>query len=375
MTNPSKATGGEHRVSPIEAFSGVIAPAKTGSLYNVGLAVVAFAMVLLPAIYVGLIVLAAWGVFYHLTKNSWLINDGSGGGLYRLIIYLGPAVAGGILVFFMVKPLYARKQKEVQPVTLDPAKEPLLFAFVEKICALVKAPMPSRIDVDCQVNASASLRHGLWSKDLVLAIGMPLASGLDMRQFGGVLAHEFGHFAQGVGMRLTYVIRQINFWFARVVYERDTWDMQLDKTARDADFRIGIVLHTARGGVWLTRRILWILMQAGHGISCFMLRQMEYDADSYEAKLAGSDAFESTATRLPVLNVALQFAYEDVRLSWLARGRADVGAGKAERSPSKNQYEISDRYGRLRDPVGADEKRCKGTIVIRNRGRYRPMPP
>jgi hypothetical protein len=254
MTNPSKAIGGERRVSPMEAFGGVIVPAKTGLLYKMGLAVVAFAMVLLPAIYVRLIVLAAWGVFYQLTKNSWLI--GLGGGFYGLIIYLGPAVAGGILVFFMGKPLYARKQKEVQLVTLDPAKEPLLFAFVEKICALVKAPMPSRIDVDCQVNASASLRHGLWSKDLVLAIGMPLASGLDMRQFGGVLAHEFGHFAQGVGMRLTYVIRQINFWFARVVYERDTWDMQLDKTARDADFRIGIVLHTARGGVWLTRRIL-----------------------------------------------------------------------------------------------------------------------
>jgi len=39
----------------------------------------------------------------------------------------------------MGKPLYAPKQEGVQPVTLDPAKEPLLFAFVEKICALVKA--------------------------------------------------------------------------------------------------------------------------------------------------------------------------------------------------------------------------------------------
>jgi hypothetical protein len=43
---------------------------------------------------------------------------------------------------------------------------------------------------------------------------------------------------------------------------------------------------------------------------------MEYDADSYEAKLAGSDAFESTASRLRVLNVATQTAYADVRQSW-----------------------------------------------------------
>src|SRR5258705_3622494 len=57
-------------------------------------------------------------------------------------------------------------------------------------------------------------------------------------------------------------------------------------------------------------------MHAGNAISCFMLRQMEYDADSYEAKLAGSDAFEATAGRLRILNAATQTAYEDVRQSW-----------------------------------------------------------
>jgi hypothetical protein len=60
-------------------------------------------------------------------------------------------------------------------------------------------------------------------------------------------------------------------------------------------------------------------MHAGNAISCFMLRQMEYDADSYEAKVAGSDAFEETAARLQVLNVATQTAYEDVRQSWASR--------------------------------------------------------
>ena len=55
---------------------------------------------------------------------------------------------------------------------------------------------------------------------MVLLIGLPLAAGLSLRQFAGVLAHEFGHFSQGFGMRLTYVIRSINIWFMRVVYER-----------------------------------------------------------------------------------------------------------------------------------------------------------
>ena len=94
MINSSEVVGGQHRVSPLEAFTGVIVPAKTGSLYNAGLAVVAFAMVLLPSLYIALIVLAAWGVFYHLTNNTWLVSDASGGGLYRLIIYFASGGGG-----------------------------------------------------------------------------------------------------------------------------------------------------------------------------------------------------------------------------------------------------------------------------------------
>lgn len=315
MSGPSPVVTESRAPSPLEAFTADISRTKLSLFYSIGLAVVAFAMVLLPAVYIALIALTGWGVLYHLTHNSGIMA-GSGSGLGRLIIYLGPAVAGGILVFFMLKPLFARRAKTAEPLSLDPVKEPLLFAFVKRICQLVRAPVPCRIDVDCQVNASAGFRRGLWSKDLVLTIGLPLAAGLDMRQFAGVLAHEFGHFAQGAGMRLTYVIRNINFWFARVVYERDRWDLQLERAAKSVDLRIGVILHAARGCVWLTRRILWALMHAGHAISCFMLRQMEYDADSYEAKVAGSDSFESTAARLKVLNVATQVAFEDVRQSW-----------------------------------------------------------
>ncbi|HKX63162.1 MAG TPA: M48 family metalloprotease [Verrucomicrobiae bacterium] len=307
-------------VSPLDSFAGEIVPARIGALYQLGLAVVALSMVLLPLIYVGLIALAAWGVVLHLRYDIWLVHDAVGRNvIYGLIAYLGPVVAGFILLFFMVKPFFAAKARVPDPITLDPTREPLLFAFVRRICELVGAQSPSRIDVDCDINASASLQRGILSRKLVLTIGLPLASGLNMQQFAGVLAHEFGHFAQGAGLRLTYIIRRINFWFARVVYERDAWDIKLDEMARDTDFRLGIFLHAARGCVWLTRRILWALMHAGHVISCFMLRQMEYDADRYEAKLAGSDAFESTALRLRLLGVATQVAYDDVRQSWASR--------------------------------------------------------
>ena len=57
-------------------------------------------------------------------------------------------------------------------------------------------------------------------------------------------------------------------------------------------------------------------MMAGHAISCFMMRQMEYDADRYEARMVGSDVFESTCRRLAVLNIASQGAYSDLATCW-----------------------------------------------------------
>jgi len=177
------STSGRAGGSPLADFTGAITRTKLSPLYVLGLGVVAFAMVLLPAIYLGLILLAVWGVLFHLTHHLGILTASSGGGLGKMLAYLGPAVAGGILVFFMLKPLFARRPKESQPLFLDPAQEPLLFAFVQRICQLVGAPMPGRIDVDCQVNASASLRRGLLSRDLVLTIGLPLAAGLNLRQF------------------------------------------------------------------------------------------------------------------------------------------------------------------------------------------------
>ncbi len=370
--------------SPLEAFTGTIARTKTGPLYRVGLAVVAFAMVLLPLIYLALIALTAWVVFLHLTKDTWLLEHGSGRGtIFILIMYFGPAVAGVILVFFMVKPFFAPRASEPARITLEPEQEPLLFAFVQKICRLVGAPMPCRIDVDCEINASASLRQGLWSQDLVLTIGLPLASGLDMRQFAGVLAHEFGHFAQGAGMRLTYVIRRINYWFARVVYERDSWDVSLERTARNTDWRIAIVLQAARGCVWVTRRILAALMHAGTAISCFMLRQMEYDADSYEAKVAGGEAFASTASQLRVLNVATQVAYEDVRQSWTSNRLPEslplLIDHKAASLPSEVRQELSAAIASAKtgwfDTHPCDADRIRAVERLREPGVFRITEP
>lgn len=329
-------------------FQGRLPPTRASALYHAGLAVVALVMVLLPAIYVTLIVLTAYGVYYHLAHNTWILMGG-GGGLGRVIGYFGPLIIGLILVLFMVKPLFARRPPRPRNVALTPATEPRLFSFLERICELVNAPAPRQVEVDCQVNASASFRRGLWSfagSDLTLTIGLPLAAGLNARQFAGVLAHEFGHFTQGAGMRLTYLIRSVSLWFARVVYQRDRWDLELERTAKTVDIRVAVILHAARGVVWFTRRILWALMHVGNAVSCFMLRQMEFDADTYKAKLAGSDTFGQTVHRLHQLNAATQVTFHNLRESWKSRRLADdlpaFIVGTADQFPAELRRQIAE---------------------------------
>ncbi|MBT6155735.1 MAG: hypothetical protein HOH82_13845, partial [Planctomycetaceae bacterium] len=193
----------------IDAFDGDIEPVQVGIGYRLGILLVAFFMLLLPLLYVGIIGLAAYGVYWHAASNVDMFSGTQGRGVVMVfLVYLTPMIIGGILVVFMFKPLFSRSPHSERWRSLTRDDQPLLFAFVERICDAVGAAHPSRINLDVQVNASASFRRGWLSflgNDLVLTIGMPLVAGMSTRQFAGVLAHEFGHFSQGAGMRLTYV--------------------------------------------------------------------------------------------------------------------------------------------------------------------------
>jgi len=299
-------------------LEGVIPPRRIPLTYRITLALTALAMALLPLLYFALIVLTGWGVYLYATHGTAIFGMPSGGWI-KLMLYVAPLFAGVSLIIFMIKPLFAESNERAEPVTLDLDTEPHLRALIAAICDQVGAPIPVQIDVDCRVNASASLRRGLLSlgqKDLVLTIGLPLASSLTARQLAGVLAHEFGHFAQGAGMAFSYIIRSINGWFARVVFERDSWDDQLAEWESSAGSRTRLVLWLARAAIWLSRKILHGLMLAGHAIACLQLRQMEFDADYYMTHVAGSEAFVETSRELSRLSVTSQSVFAELGDLW-----------------------------------------------------------
>ena len=268
--------------------AGPLKTARPSVFYLLGLLVVAFFMMLLPLIYLAMIGAVVYGVYYHAVHSIGVLDPGPHVSRYammfRFVLYFGPFVIGPLLVFFMLKPLLAKPSGEEDPLTLDRSQEPALFSFIEKLCLLLGAPPPHRIDVICAVNAAAGFEGGLiglFQKNLVLKIGLPLATGLDLQQFASVLAHELGHFTQGTGRLLNYIISRINLWFARVVYERDEWDEKLVRWARENDIRVAIIFYLTRLLVWLTRRALSVLMLIGRAASCLLTRQAEYHADRF----------------------------------------------------------------------------------------------
>ena len=223
------------------------------------------------------------------------------------------------MAIFMVKPLFTPQPKRSCPLALNPEIDHRLYALVQEICRLLGAKPPARIDLDCSLNASAGFDggfRGFFRNRLVLVLGLPLAAGLNQRELAGVIAHEFGHFRQGFGMRVSYLIRSVKHWFARVVYERDALDEALESAAASSEGWISFMIACAQFGVWVSRAVLWVLMKIGHGISAFLLRQMEYDADAAEIELAGSAAFESTEIKMAILGAVWSDIHLEMRRSW-----------------------------------------------------------
>lgn len=347
MSPPSSQAAAPQPLS-VEAidqlFHGEFAQRAPALSYRLGLAGMALVMLCLPLAYLAMIVGTAAAVIWYVSGGVPVPSSRS---LYAMLFYTLPIFAGVTVVLFLLKPLFAPRLIERLPIDLTRARQPLLFAFVDAIADKVGAPKPRNIEVDCEVNAAAGFYRGfrgLWRNELTLTIGLPLIAGMTTRQLAGVLAHEFGHFSQRGGMLATYVIRRITFAFHRAVEERDSWDAWLDNWVDSREGSLALPALAAQAGIGLVRRILTAFAWLADLLSYYMLRQMEFDADTYEARLAGSDQFRDTAIQLRRLDHAFNEVYRDLGELWQRRQLVDdlpaTVAQRAGQLPAQTLKEI-----------------------------------
>lgn len=257
---------------------------------------VAGVMVLLPLVYFGIIAGMIWLVVYHATHDAKMVTAVRNPRVFIFmgLIFLTPIFAGTVVVACMIVAMFSRSKKGPRPYWVDKREEPLLFEYVERLCSVMRAPKPNRIEISADAGASVHFDNGLAGlirRRLVLTIGLPLARSMDLRQFTGVLAHEIGHFTQGSSMRLSYAVHRINAWFWRMAYERGKADELLDSCLSDDNhwsfMMIAGICKLIQG---LVRLVLKVFALLSHVLTMNLSRQDEFDADSEAARIVGGES-------------------------------------------------------------------------------------
>jgi len=154
---------------------------------------------------------------------------------------------------------------------LLPAEAPELFAELRRVRAVVSGPMPDRVLITDDYNASVLQwpRLGVFGWDRnYLILGLPLMTMLSAEQLGAVIAHEFGHLGAG-DSRIT----------RRVYRMRRIWGQLQDQ-------------FKSRGS-FLVRRFFDWYGPRFNAYTLVLARRQEYAADEASALYAGRDAAAS----------------------------------------------------------------------------------
>lgn len=232
-------------------------------------------------------------------------------------------VCAVLLAIFMLKSLFAvRKASDPGGVEVTAEDEPQLFEFLNTLADEIGAPKPHRVFITPDVNAAVyydlSLLNLLFPSKKNLIVGLGLVNVLSLGELKAVLAHEFGHFAQGsmlVG-RWVYIAQQI---IGHMVATRDWLDSLIRFVSR-IDLRIAWLGWLLSLVIWSIRSLVDTLFGLVIMAERALSREMEFQADLVAVSVTGSDALVHALHKLQAADHAWQTALSVAR-SQAAAGR------------------------------------------------------
>ncbi len=215
---------------------------------------------------------------------------------------VGLILSGLMLVFFLIKFIFAKREKPAAGYEIKETEHPDLFSFIRKVTDEVGTNYPRHVYLTNDVNAMASFRPSFWSLFLPirkdLTIGLGLVNSVNQSEFKTVLAHEFGHFSQR-SMRFGSYVYHFNRALYNLLYENTGYHDALNAWgSRHWALRFAAMIN-----IYIIRCIQEILRKMYVFINKSYMqlsRQMEFHADTIAAYASGGNNVVSSLRRIEI---------------------------------------------------------------------------
>jgi hypothetical protein len=289
------------------AFHGKIVLPQVSSIRKLATVLVLGILLVLVIGYLAILGSLAWVVF-------WLATSDFGSAIPSAAISLAMAGAA-IILLALLRPLVMPQERSQEAHPLEPGQQPLLADFVARVCQQIECPPPAVLQVDC------SPRLTIDQSGRTLTIGLALAAGLSVNQLAGLIIGLLAKHRRNAASGPTNLIRVINGWLWRSVYQQDRFDQWITRVNLRPGFHLGRLVLPLRALSFVGRAALWIPMFIGNTAAAALVRRSMLDADLCSARLVGKRTFAITIERAKIIEYTcdgtvseLPFLYRDQKL-------------------------------------------------------------
>ncbi|MCB9235846.1 MAG: M48 family metalloprotease [Bacteroidia bacterium] len=262
-------------------------------VFRVILAILLFVLVYCTLLAAGVFMLVLFWrlLLYFQDQNSSLLV---------IVISVAGVLISVMSLLFMIRFVFSQDNEQKPGMTeIKEQDQPLLFSFIRQVVSEVRTDFPKKIFLTPDVNAGVFYGNWFWSLFFPvkknLSIGLGLLTCLNLTEFKGVLAHEFGHFSQG-SIRLGSYVYTVNRALNNLLFHYGIWEMTLEKW-KTLVFPVAVFAHFAE---WITngiRRVLLLPYGLINKAYLALSREMEYHADLVAVSVAGTDSSISALRR------------------------------------------------------------------------------
>lgn len=231
--------------------------------------------------------------------------------IYSLIIGLGLASFGLLILIFQVKFLFSKNKTDLSHlIEIKEQHHPALFEMIRDIVEKVGTSFPKKVFLASNVNASVFYDSSFWSMFLPvrknLTIGVGLVNTVTTSELKAILAHEFGHFSQK-SMKVGSYVYNVNNVIYNMLYENDGFDRLIIRWGETNAFFaivVKLAIRIIQGIQWLLQKIYKMVNIRYMALS----REMEFHADQVAAFVTGHTPLKTSLTRMYLAD----FAFNDV---------------------------------------------------------------